>query len=261
MLTRHQKRILAQASPSIKRPELNDTTDTASFRSTGVQNTPILSKTSYTQSANPEFQYKNYYSIRPCSVLLEDVLDFENVQSHCSVSKCGIKNCKTCKILITDTKIKSNLTNRSYNIYSWDDLNCTSANLIYGLECSLCGLIYVGETKGRLNARMCGHRSGINNDSFPFVYQHFNQPDHSILSLKVRILEKIYHPTNNPTLSTPFRKEREEFWIRRLGTALPYGCNDNIGSVGNLSSPRCSDVNVMNLFEKTERRKRSHGHR
>jgi len=31
-------------------------------------------------------------------------------------------------------------------------------NVVYGLECSLCGLLYVGETKGQLNKRMNGHR-------------------------------------------------------------------------------------------------------
>jgi hypothetical protein len=45
-------------------------------------------------------------------------------------------------------------------------------------------------------------------------------PDHSILSMKVRILEKMHHHTNSPTLSTPFRTHREEHWI----TAFPYGC-------------------------------------
>ena len=125
----------------------------------------------------------------------------------------------------------------------------------------MCGLVYVGETKGRLNARMCGHRSGVNSNEYQFFYKHFNQPDHSILSMKVRILEKIYHPTNNPNLSSPFRKQREEYWIRQLGSAIPYGCNDNIKSIGNLSSPNCSSLNVMNIFNKSSRQQRSHGHR
>jgi hypothetical protein len=48
----------------------------------------------------------------------------------------------------------------------------------------------------------------------------------------------------------------------KLGTAFPYGCNGNIGSIGNISSPQCSNVNVMELFNNTPRRKRtSHGHR
>jgi hypothetical protein len=38
------------------------------------------------------------------------------------------------------------------------------------------------------------------------------------------------------------------FWIKELGTAMPYGCNDNIKGVGNLSSPGCNEINVMSLF-------------
>jgi len=69
-----------------------------------------------------------------------------------------------------------------------------------------------------------------------------------MLSLKVRILEKIYHPTNSPQMSTPHCKKREEYWIRLLNTATPYGCNDKIVSIGNLSSPGSNSVNVMRLF-------------
>ena len=129
------------------------------------------------------------------------------------------------------------------------------------MECSLCGLIYVGETKGQLRNRMSGHRYEINHGSNQLLYQHFSLPDHSILSCKVRILEKIYHPTNYPSLSTPLRSLREEFWIRELGTAAPYGCNDKKDSVGNLTSPRCSSVNVMRLFGSSQRRTRNRGHR
>ena len=66
---------------------------------------------------------------------------------------------------------------------------------------------------------------------------------------------------NCPTLSTHFRKQSEEFWIKTLGTASPYGCNDNMSSKGNLRNPSCSNTNVMILFPSLSRRKRSHGHR
>ena len=108
---------------------------------------------------------------------------------------------------------------------------------------------------------MNGHRFNINNNGQQLLYQHFNQADHSILSMKVRILEKIYHRTNNPTLSTPLRRKREEYWIKELGCATPYGCNDKIDSLGNLSSPGCDSTNVLNLFNRSTRRPRSHGHR
>ena len=133
--------------------------------------------------------------------------------------------------------------------------------MVYGLECILCGLVYVGETKGKLHKRICGHRSGIINIVNNIIYQHFNQPDHSILSIRVRINEKIYHRTNNLNLATPLRRQKEDYWIRELRTATSYGCNDKIDGTGILSSPTCISVNVMDIFNSAPRRKRSHGHR
>ena len=72
------------------------------------------------------------------------------------------------------------------------------------------------------------YRSGITNNVNDIIYQHFNQPDHSILSMQVRIIQKIYHKTNNLNLATPLRRKKENYWIRELGTATPYGCNDKI---------------------------------
>ena len=55
--------------------------------------------------------------------------------------------------------------------------------------------------------------------------------------------------------------EKKDYRIRQLGTATPYGCNDKIDGIGILSSPSCRSVNVMNIFNSTPRRRRSHGHR
>ena len=117
------------------------------------------------------------------------------------------KNCKTCNILITDNSFSSNLTKRSFSTHSFENLSCKYYNVVYAIECALCGLIYVGETKGELRKRMNGHRSSINTGGNQLLYKHFNLPDHSVLSMKVRFLEKIYHPTNSPGLSTPLSSE------------------------------------------------------
>ena len=76
---------------------------------------------------------------------------------------------------------------------------------------------------------------------------------HSILSRR-----KQNKPIN---LCTPFRRKREEHWIRQLGTAAPYGCNEHIDCIGNLTSPGCQSVNVLNIFYRTSRRHRSHDSR
>jgi len=76
-----------------------------------------------------------------------------------------------------------------------------------------------------------------------------------------RIIEKIYHRTNNPNLATPLRSQKEDYWIQELGTATPYGCNDKIDGIGILSNPTCRSVNVVYIFNSAPRRKQSHGHR
>ena len=262
MNLRRLNRKLARTSPSIKRSETDVTMDTVSSDMAGVPSSPDMTNISNTtHSDHRPSDNSNITHIQPCSVLLKDILVFDDTVQHCRISKCETKGCKTCAILITDAEFTSNLTKKSYFTRSYDDLNCKSINVVYGLECNLCGLVYVGETKGRLNKRMCGHRSDINLNANDILYQHFNQPDHSIVSMTVRIIEKIYHSSNNPNLSTTLRRQKEDYWIRQLGTATPYGCNDKIDGIGILSSPSCNSVNVMNIFNSTPRRRRSHGHR
>jgi hypothetical protein len=84
--------------------------------------------------------------------------------------------------VITGSHFISNLTNKNYFARSYDDLNCKSANVVYELECNLCGLVYVGETKGK----------------------------QSILSMRVRIIEQIYHRTNNSNIATILRRQKED---------------------------------------------------
>ena len=96
---------------------------------------------------------------------------------------------------------------------------------------------------------MSQHRYDAKDPKYRILYNHFNQPGNDrCLTMKVRIIEKIYHHTNSPILSTPYRTDRELFWIKELGTTMPYGCNDNIKGVGNLSSHGCNEINVMSLL-------------
>jgi len=104
----------------------------------------------------------NFKFLKPCSVKLEDIFKCNNSTDQFTIVKYNSKNYKTCKILITDKEFTSNLTNKTYSTRSFDDLTCKSSNVVYGLECCLCGLLYVVETKGQLNKRMNGHRSEIN---------------------------------------------------------------------------------------------------
>ena len=121
--------------------------------------------------------------------------------------------------------------------------------------------MYVGETGRSLRSRINGHRAGMIKDGQSLLYKHFRLPGHSVADMKVQILEKIYHSSENPVNIRLHRRLRELHWIKELGTAAPYGCNDQIKGVGTLSSPSCKHTNVLGIFNKQQRRKRSHGHR
>ena len=154
---------------------------------------------------------------------IKDILNFDDSKQHYLISQCHeTKGCKTYEFFITDAQFTSNLTKNTYFTRSYDDLNCKSVNVVYGLECNLSGLVYVGETKGRLNKRMCGHKSDNNLNANDILYKHFNQPYHSIVSMTVRIIENMYHKTKNPQHATPLRRQKEDYWIQQSGTVAPY---------------------------------------
>ena len=79
-------------------------------------------------------------------------------------------------------------------------------------------------------------------------------------------IQPIEHITRNPGETekdiTIRRLDRERFWMLELGTMYPYGLNNRLQHVGNVShSPVRSRNNVFNLFHRHQRRNRSHGHR
>ena len=77
------------------------------------------------------------------------------------ISPCGKKSCQTCNQFISNQSFKSNLTGKEYKTATYDKLSCGSSNIIYGIHCIHCGLVYIGETGSSLRSRMNGHRSAI----------------------------------------------------------------------------------------------------
>ena len=58
-----------------------------------------------------------------------------------------------------------------------------------------------------------------------------------VIQLQVQILEKMSHSSENPVNTRLHWRLRELCLIKEFGTAVPYGCNDQIKGVGTLSSP------------------------
>ena len=86
----------------------------------------------------------------------------------------------------------SKVTEKQYKICC--TVNLKSANIIYILECSVCGLQYVGESKQPFHKLLNGHRSDLTAKSFLLVTQHFGLSDHSLEDLnrmKIFVIKQI----------------------------------------------------------------------
>ena len=159
--------ILAGSSPRIERLHMFTTKDTVVNWTSGV---PQIILTDV-QSPNCHLWYNvdSFTQVKPCTVSLSDMLDNNNNTSNCIISKCNNKRCKTCPILITYICFSSLLTRKYLYTKGYGDFNCKTSNVIYSIECSLGGLIYVGETQGALHKCINAHQYEINNGGPSFV--------------------------------------------------------------------------------------------
>jgi hypothetical protein len=72
---------------------------------------------------------------------------------------CGDKRCKCCRHNQHSSSYTSKVTGKQYTIFC--TVNCKSANVIYFLECSVCGLQYVGGSQQHFHKPLNGHRSDL----------------------------------------------------------------------------------------------------
>eukprot|EP00061_Rhincodon_typus_P001876 g16017.t1 len=83
---------------------------------------------------------------------------------------------------------------------------CTSANVVYCIHCSRCGLLYIGETKRRLGDRFVEHpRSVCDKQQHLPAVNHFNSSSHSLDDMSIPGLLQCH---NNAT-----RKLEEQHFI------------------------------------------------
>ncbi|CAG2216128.1 KRAB [Mytilus edulis] len=94
--------------------------------------------------------------LKPCSVNIFDCLitpatsELTPIISSCKHKKGKRSTCKTCNMLITTPDFTSNLTGKTYYTKSFEPLDCSTENVVYGIECTWCGLLYFGETRQTL---------------------------------------------------------------------------------------------------------------
>ena len=105
-----------------------------------------------------------------------------------------------------------------------DPINCKTSNVVYGIKCVKCDkIVYIGETANSIYTRFQNHLSSIKRQTDDPVASHFNSKGHDKDCLKIIGVEKIKGKDIH------FRKIRESFWIKKMGTLIPNGLNQNLG--------------------------------
>jgi hypothetical protein len=83
-----------------------------------------------------------------------------------------------------------------------------SSLILYNLECSVCGLQNLGESKQPFHKRLNGHRSDLTHKSFLPVSQHFGLSDHSLEDFNRMKILVIEHNKVQDLCSPPLIKIR-----------------------------------------------------
>ena len=118
---------------------------------------------------------------------------------------------------ITKTKsFTSSHTNKTFDLKGL--FTCATTGVIYLANCSKCQKQYVGQTGRKFHDRVMEHLNSIFHKTNT-IGIHFSSPQHKHTDFSVQVIEKVLPNTVN------LRLEREELWIKTLGTKTPLGLN------------------------------------
>ena len=166
------------------------------------------------------------YSSRFLRTIKSEFLN--NLKPVAKSKKCEKQGCKTCPHILETTSITTS-NNKTINIQH--SLNCRSESAIYALQCTNCGLIYVGQTSNTINERLSGHRSDIKTKKQTVIAVHFNENCPNINFLRIIPLEhvevtySVYLPELPSLKYYAHLLQREQYWIKKLDARVPRGLN------------------------------------
>ena len=180
-----------------------------------------------------------------------DMVDATILNLSCCVSKCGSKKCKTCDHIIEGDNFVSNITNKRYKVVSPNGcMSCGTKNVIYLMACRKCGVQYVGETSQTLRRRFNNHRNRMKQLSDLYLYHHFCSDGHGAEDVSIMPIEEVVlTPGDNMSLASKIL-QREEYWYKELCTIYPYGLNDNVRGLGNVSRKMGQGIVIYTLFNR-----------
>ena len=135
---------------------------------------------------------------------------------------CEKRLCHTCESVEECSSVTSNTTKFVFKIRQ--DLNCSSNNLIYLVQCKECDKQYIGQTKRSLRHRVNNHRSDILNLRKTTVSHHFNSGRCCFEDFK--IVPIFQCPIfDDVAKTTKLRLDIEQYFIRSFKSYQPYGMN------------------------------------
>ena len=137
-------------------------------------------------------------------------------------SPCRKSRCQVCKPCVVLQRFIFRVTNKEYRINC--SSNCDSSHVVYMLECSVCGVQYVGSTCTSFRVRFNNYKScdrrfngGASGVHQADIFRHFvGDGNRGFLEDgRVVILDKLYGKG----------RQRESFWQYKLDTFVPRDLN------------------------------------
>ena len=177
---------------------------------------PLLCASTQAFPERPFFAYRRPKNLR--DLLVHANLKPSHLEPARGSSPCESKRCLTCQHIRSGTSVQSTVSGRTFRVHA--TANCKTSNVVYLIECSLCHVQYVGETRNALHIRMNRHRGDIYHRHLDKpVSAHFNSSDHNLQHLSIMVLEVMRSQNED------IRKMRENFWIFHLQSLHPGGLN------------------------------------
>lgn len=216
----------------------------------------LISDTSSIKLHNKKFYHKN-------GILCNNSQCTHNLPK---VEPCK-PNCRYCNNL--DPKISNSyLKYKNMCCLPNESISCKLSNVVYMLKCQ-CGKAYVGETLRPVHKRWYEHLNQMkkailakHNPSIvrtrQKLYDHFLESSCDPENIKFHILD------HNINFTTNERENSEDYYIRLMNSAYPFGLNQKVKYFGNIDAKPLKPLNFNNhpYFNFCElRRKRSHGKR
>ena len=139
---------------------------------------------------------------------------------------CSANNRKLCcEQVISLSTFKSQLTKKSYTIFH--EVNCSSAYVIYLMECTLYKKQYIEKSETSFTIRLNNHRKDVKKPDAILACRHFQEKNHVFNKhAKFIIIDKLTNTTKSKDILRQRLIERENF----AGNATPKGLNQELST-------------------------------